>query len=79
MQIKLLDVEAFIKANDLKPVTNPVFFQTGAIPTEDGLFSKSIFGEVGSIERKKKFAYINLNSKFIHPVIYRLLIENFLR
>ena len=74
MQIKLLDVEAFIKANDLKPVTNPVFFQTGAIPTEDGLFSKSIFGEVGSIERKKKFAYINLNSKFIHPVIYRLLI-----
>ena len=74
MKIRLLDVEAFIKDNDLKPVTNPVFFQTGSIPTEDGLFSKSIFGEVGSKERKKNFAYINLNSKFLHPVIYKLLI-----
>ena len=74
MKIKLLDIDAFIKDNNLSPVTNPVFFQTGSIPTEDGLFSKSIFGEVGSVERKKRFAYIDLNSKFLHPVIYRLLI-----
>lgn len=28
MKIKLLDIDAFIKDNNLSPVTNPVFFQT---------------------------------------------------
>lgn len=73
MKINLLNMDKFIKDNDLKEITNPIFFNIGNIPTEDGLFSLEIFGDLGSEERKKTFAYIKLNSKFLHPVIYKLI------
>jgi len=36
----------------------------------DGLFSTSIFGIQGSRQRKRKFGYIDLKIKVIHPVIF---------
>jgi len=73
MKINLLNMDKYIKENDLKEITNPIYFNIGNIPTEDGLFSLEIFGDLGSEQRKKIFAYIKLNSKFLHPVIYKLI------
>ena len=72
MQIELYDKVELIKINDLKQVTNPVMFAKGAIPSYDGLLSTEIFGS--SLEdRKKTFAYIDLNDWFLNPIIYKML------
>jgi DNA-directed RNA polymerase beta' subunit len=73
MQIDLLDINKFIVTHACKEVKNPVYFNMGNIPTEDGLFSPTIFGYPGSKERKILFGYINLKRKFLHPVMYKLL------
>ena len=72
MQIDLFDMAEFIKVNKLQEVTNPVMFNKGHIPTEDGLYSTSIFG-VSMAERKNTYAYIDLHGIFFHPFIYKLL------
>ena len=40
---------------------------------DDGLFSISTFGRIGSPERDEKFSYINTNVQLFHPFIYRTL------
>ncbi len=40
-----------------------------------GLFSVEIFGKVGEEKRNTTFAYIPLNTKIIHPTIFRILTE----
>lgn len=42
---------------------------------DGGLFSTLIFGRVGSKERDRTFAYINLKVKILHPAIYKDLIS----
>ena len=61
-----------IERNHLKPVTNTIMFEKGNVPTEDGLFSYSIFGNTPSV-RKKQYAYIDLKKKFFHPYAYEAL------
>lgn len=75
MKINLFDVDKFIKVNDLKEISNPMYFNKGNIPTEDGIFSYEIFGRPGSSDRKNTFAYIDLQDYFIHPVIYKNMIR----
>ena len=41
----------------------------------NGLFSVEIFGKVGEEKRNTTFSYIRLNTRIIHPTIYRILIE----
>jgi DNA-directed RNA polymerase beta' subunit len=67
-------METLIKVNGLKPVTNPILFENGNIPTPDGLLSLEIFGTT-SKERKNNFAYIDLNDYFIHPFVYKQLLR----
>ena len=72
LSIKPLDIEKFIKVNELKEVTNPIFFSANSIPTSDGLLSNEIFG-ITMNSRSNVFAYINLGGKyFIHPMIYAI-------
>lgn len=66
-------IDMNIKMLGMKPVTNTISFEKGDIPTDDGLFSRSIFG-VSQEERRKTFAYINLNTKIIHPQVYEILV-----
>ena len=40
---------------------------------EDGLFSVSTFGRVGSEDRDQRFSYINTNVDLFHPFIYRTI------
>ena len=70
---ELLDIEKFVKVNNLKEVTNPVFFN-GPTPTEDGLLSNEIFGITKS-ERSGIYAYIDLGGDFIHPIYYKTLLK----
>jgi len=72
MKTKILDEEKFISNNALREVTNSVYFNLGTNPTDDGLFSYDIFGEIGSPERKRRFAYIDLKQLFIRPIFYKM-------
>ena len=74
MKLDLMDVRLFIRRNGLKPVTNPILFESGNVPTPDGLLSLEIFG-MTSRERKENFAYIDLHDYFIHPYAYKILMR----
>lgn len=74
MKLDLMDVNKVIRLNGLKPVTNPILFETGNVPTPDGLLSLDIFG-MTSRERKENFAYIDLHDYFLHPYAYKLLLR----
>lgn len=69
MEARLLDYDKFIKINGIEEVSNPIMFDKGNIPTQDGLFSTEIFG-VSTKERKNTFAYIDLKKKFLNPKTY---------
>lgn len=69
MKIWLLDEEKFVTLNNLKEVTNPISFEKGMIPTEDGLFSNSIFG-MNVYDRRHNWAYIDLKQHYMNPKAY---------
>ena len=39
LQVSLLDVDDFVKKNNLVEITNPVIFDASSNPTSDGLLS----------------------------------------
>lgn len=71
LSVSLADVEDFIKKNDVKEVSNPVFFIRDNIPSPDGLLSNEIFG-ITKEERSNLWGYIDLHGTFFHPFIYKL-------
>ena len=75
-KIALLDVDKYIKENNIGEVTS----QFIRVPSSNeldpnGLFSQTIFGEIGSPERMLNFGYINLRTKIFHPKIYKTLLS----
>ena len=74
MKINLVNVDEFVKTYQCLEVSNPVYFSNGK-PTDNGLFSSTIFGELGTEERRTKFGYINLHGKFLQPIIYKVLVS----
>ena len=71
LKVKLPDVEDFIKKNNIKEITNPVFFIRDGIPTPDGLLSNEIFG-ITKEERSNIWGYIDLQGTYLHPLVYKL-------
>ena len=71
LKVKLPDVEDFVKKNDVKEITNPVFFIRDGIPTPDGLLSNEIFG-ITKEERANIWGYIDLQGTYLHPLVYKL-------
>lgn len=69
--VDLLDPRKFIKVNDLRKITNPIFFDRNNVPTSDGLLSNEIFG-ISTTERRETFAYMDLTEDFIHPLYYKI-------
>ena len=65
-----LDTEKFVKVNELKQITNPLFFQRSNVPTKDGLLSNEIFG-ISRDDRSSIFAYVDLGDEFMHPLLYK--------
>lgn len=69
MLTSLLDINKLVRANHLRPVTNPISFDKGMRPSEYGLFSNEIFG-MTSAQRKYTCSYIPLGKNFISPKAY---------
>lgn len=69
-KISLLDIEKFVKANNIQEVSNPVLFKNSN-PTSDGLLSNEIFG-VTAATRSGTFGYIDLHGHFLQPIIYKI-------
>ena len=65
MKLNLANLNSVIETDKLKQVKTTRMFSRNV--QADGLFSEEIFGKFGSPERRKKFAYITLNTKIIHP------------
>lgn len=71
LQLKLADVEDFVKKNNVQEVTNPLFFVKEGQPTPDGLLSYEIFG-TSKEERSNIWGYIDLKGTYLHPLAYKL-------
>ena len=69
LKTEVLDVEDFIKVNDVKEITDPIFFVRPGVPTPQGLLSNEIFG-ITKEERSNIFGYIDLYDWFLHPLAY---------
>lgn len=71
-KLEPLNVNNFIKVNDLTKISNPMFFSRDNAPTADGLLSNEIFG-VTKDDRISIFAYIELSGEtFMHPLAYKI-------
>lgn len=71
LKVDLIDPDRLVKVNDLKEVTNPVFFIRNSVPTPDGLLSNEIFG-ITKYDRANTFAYIDLHEAFLNPLVYKM-------
>ncbi len=71
INVEVLDVEKFIKTNNVQEVTDPIFFVRNGVPTSKGLLSNEIFG-ITTDERASTYAYIDLYDWFLHPLAYIL-------
>ena len=74
LRLEILDVEKFIKVNEVKCVSNPRAFIKDNIPSDDGLLSNEIFG-IGTEERAGTYGYIDLHGYFIDPSCYKAWIR----
>jgi DNA-directed RNA polymerase beta' subunit len=73
MKLKLLDINEFITTRKLKPITSIRLYEKIEKTDPNGLFSEEIFGKFGSSERRKRFAYIDLKIKVIHPEVFSII------
>lgn len=67
----ILDVDSFIKVNNCKEITDPIFFVRDNIPNPNGLLSNEIFG-ITRDDRANTYAYIDLHEWFLHPLVYKI-------
>ena len=75
LNIDLLFLNNNITKNMLEIRTRDIFVQNGTEFHHEGLFSTTIFGEVGSKERNTTFGYIDLGIDIIHPRVYKELVS----
>lgn len=65
-----INVEKFVKANNIQRVSDPIFFVRDGIPSPNGLLSYEIFG-ITKEERAGTYGYIDLGDWFMHPLVYK--------
>ena len=74
LRFEVLDIERYVKQNDLQVITNPRAFVRNSIPSDDGLLSNRIFG-ITQEEQAGTFAYIDLHGWFMDPSCYKTWIR----
>lgn len=73
-----IDIEEFIKSNECLEVTSTYIFDgDSSVLNEQGIFSPTIFGRVGSDDRKRRRGFIDLKGNYLHPMIYHALTSSF--
>ena len=76
LQLKLIDFDEYITNNRVRPVTSPSIFEPNSNKFHsEGLFSEEIFGVTTGMDRFVTEAYINLNTRIIHPTIFAYLFK----
>ena len=74
--ISIMDPDEYIKKYGIREITSTFIYENSTNDLhKEGLYSESIFGELGSKKRKLKMGYINLNTSIFNPVIYRSIIS----
>jgi hypothetical protein len=71
MKLEVPDIEKFVEVNGLQLVDSAMFFEADGGPTARGLFSSEIFGRPGSEERRRRWGYIDLGGRYLHPLVYK--------
>ena len=70
LRLEILDVDRFVKVNECKPISSPIFYSRNNIPSPDGLLSYDIFGTT-QMERAGIFGYIDLGGYYLDPSCYK--------
>lgn len=75
---KAVELETMsVETKDLKglgEVLNPQIFDLNNNFHPEGLFSTTIYGQVGSKYRSTMFGYMQLNCKILHPLAYQAIV-----
>lgn len=71
LEVGVLDMDKFVRLNNLKPVTNPVYLIKD-LPTPDGVLSYEIFG-TSQDDRRNRMAYIDLFTHYMCPIAAKKL------
>jgi hypothetical protein len=74
MKVVLLDVDKFVKANQLEEVKSAITLDRGCVPHPEGLLSTEIFG-TSMKSRRETFAYIDLKCHLFQPIVYKTLLR----
>jgi len=75
LKFTLLDINRFITDKNINPVESSKYYTSARQFDPKGLFSESIFGQLGSRNRKSTFGYIDLYLPFIHPEAYPIALS----
>jgi len=75
LNIELLILNNKITKQMLEVKTRDIFLQNSTEFHHEGLFSTTIFGEVGSKERNTTFGYIDLGIDILHPRVFKELVS----
>jgi len=66
MYLRMLQIDDFVKLNNLREIKDPIYMQFKQ-PTPEGLFSHEIFG-ITQYDRSTIWGYIDLGARFLHPL-----------
>jgi len=72
MKLTLIDIPKVIQTEKLLEVENAKLPERGKYVV-GSLWDENIFGKSGSKDRKTRYAYINLKSKYIQPSAYKIV------
>jgi len=72
MKLLLENIEDVVRRDKLLEVQNAKLPERGKYVV-GSLWDENIFGKSASKDRKTKFAYIDLKSKYIHPAIFKII------
>jgi len=74
--VSLLDIDNYVQTHRLGQVTSLSIHESSSTAfSVGGLFSETIFGQLGSTDRLITFGYIKLNTSILHPLIYKNLVK----
>ena len=76
LNIALLNVDEFVRTHNCGKVTSTFIYESSSKEfAKNGLFSETIFSQLGTAERLIRFGYIDLKTTIFHPIVYANLIS----
>lgn len=72
--VKVMDVEDFVKRHLCQEVKSTFITEPSSYRYHsEGIFSEEIFGQLNTPDRLRRFGYIDLKTKIITPVLFRMI------